>query len=186
MTADLEVANLETTVTAFLGDRCIASGSPVDAVTAIKAQTETGEGCLVFDDITAKVIDLDLRGSVGEVVRRFTPPKTPGRPKLGVVPREVTLLPRHWAWLAQQPGGASVALRRLVETARKADDKADARTAQAAAYRFMGAMAGDRPGFEEACRALFAGDAARFLDQTEGWPIDIRDYATRLATPAFG
>jgi hypothetical protein len=94
-------------------------------------------------------------------------------------------LPHHWAWLAEQPGGASVALRRLVETARKADDKADASTAQAAAYRFMGAMAGDRPGFEEACRALFAGDAAKFLDQTETWPADIRDYATRLATPAF-
>ena len=131
-------------------------------------------------------IDLDLRGSVGDVVRRFTPAKTPGRPKLGVVAREVTLLPRHWAWLAEQPGGASVALRRLVETARKADDKADARMAQAAAYRFMAAMAGDRPGFEEACRALFAGDAPKFLDQTETWPVDIRDYATRLATPAFG
>ena len=75
---------------------------------------------------------------------------------------------------------------RLTETARKADDKADARMAQAAAYRFMAAMAGDRPGFEEACRALFAGDAPKFLDQTETWPVDIRDYATRLATPAFG
>jgi len=179
------IFDLDTSVTVFLGDRCIASGSLRDAVTAIKSQSEPGERCLVFDDITAKVIDLDLRGSVSEVVARFTPPKTPGRPKLGVVPREVTLLPRHWAWLAEQPGGASVALRRLVETARNADDQADAHTAQAAAYRFMGAMAGDRPGFEEACRALFAGDAAKFLDQTETWPADIRDYATRLATPAF-
>ena len=92
---------------AFMGDRCIASGSLLDAVTAIKAQTEDGEGVLVFDDLTARVVDLDLRGSVGDVVRRFTPAKPPGRPKLGVVAREVTLLPRHWAWLAEQSGGAS-------------------------------------------------------------------------------
>jgi hypothetical protein len=175
----------ETAVTVFFGENIIAAGSILDAVTAIMATTEAGAGVLVFDDLTAKVIDLDLRGSIGDVVRRFTPPKGPGRPKLGVIPREVTLLPRHWAWLAEQPGGASVALRRLVEAARKADDKADARTAQAAAYRFMAAMAGDRPGFEEACRALFAGDAAKFDEQSRTWPDDIRAYARRLATPAL-
>jgi hypothetical protein len=175
----------DTTVTVFLDDACIANGSLLDAVTAIKARTEDGEGVLVFDDLTAKVIDLDLRGSIGDVVRRFNPAKGPGRPKLGVVAREVTLLPRHWAWLSEQPGGASVALRRLVETARKADDKADARTAQGAAYRFMGAMAGDRPGFEEATRALFAGDGAKFADQIESWPTDVRAFAARLAAPAF-
>ena len=176
-------ADPDTAVTAFLGERCIAAGTLVEAVTAIKAQTENGEGVLVFDDLTAKVIDLDLRGSM---VRRFTPARPPGRPKLGVVPREVTLLPRHWAWLSEQPGGASVALRKLVEAARKADDKADARMAQAAAYRFMSAMAGDKPGFEEATRALFAKDAVKFLDRTETWPADIRDYASKLAGPAIG
>jgi hypothetical protein len=176
----------ENSFSAFMGERCIASGSLLDAVTAIKAQTEAGEGVLVFDDLTARVVDLDLRGSVGDVVRRFTPAKAPGRPKLGVVAREVTLLPRHWAWLAEQSGGASVALRRLVEAARKADDKADSRTAQAAAYRFMAAMVGDRPGYEEACRALFAADGAKFADQSQDWPEDIRDYARRLAAPVFG
>ena len=181
MTADTP----DLSVTAFLGEDCIASGSLVEAVTAIMARTENGEGALVFDDVTAKVIDLDLRGSIGDVVRRFAPPKGPGRPKLGVVAREVTLLPRHWAWLSEQSGGASVALRRLVETARKADEKADARTAQAAAYRFMSAMAGDRPGYEEACRALFAGDREKFGRESAGWPVDIRTYANRLAAPAL-
>ena len=77
-----------------------------------------------------------------------------------MVAREVTLLPRHWEWLAQQSGGASVALRRLVDQARRGtEDKDRIRRAQEAAYRFMSAMAGNRPNFEDAIRALFAGDS---------------------------
>ena len=107
-----------------------------------------------------------------------------GRPSLGVVPREVTLLPRHWEWLAAQPGGASVALRKLVDAARRASTDADRRrAAQAAAYRFISAMAGDLPGFEEASRALFADDRARFADHARAWPPDVARHALALAFP---
>jgi hypothetical protein len=156
---------------------------------------------LVFDDTTSESIELDLRGTVEEVARRLAaqapaarPPEPapeeargPGRPKLGVVAREITLLPRHWEWLARQPGGASVTLRKLVEEARKAGaGKERVRQAQDAAYRFMSVMAGDRPGFEEATRALFAGKQGRFEELVEGWPADVREHARKLAAPALG
>jgi hypothetical protein len=105
-----------------------------------------------------------------------------GRPKLGVIAREVTLLPRHWEWLATQSGGASVTLRRLVEEARRDDGgRRQWRDAQEAAYRFMSAIAGDLPGFEEACRALFANNSDQFRQHIAQWPEDIRSYAIRLA-----
>src|SRR5262245_3846770 len=108
--------------------------------------------------------------------------RRPGRPKLGVVAREVTLLPRHWEWLGAQPGGASVALRKLVEEARRANGDADrARAARDAAYRFMSVMAGNLAGFEEASRALFADDRRRFVGLVAGWPDDVRDHVVRLA-----
>jgi len=114
------------------------------------------------------------------------PPRGRGRPALGVVAREVTLLPRHWQWLAAEPGGASVTLRRLVEAARKrGGGAADIRAAREAAYRFIAAMAGDRPGFEASTRALFAGDRAAFAARTQNWPVDIGDYARKLAEPSF-
>ena len=113
-------------------------------------------------------------------------PRGPGRPKLGVVAREITLLPRHWDWLAQQPGGASVAIRKLVEQARRTgEDKDRIRQAQEAAYRFMSVMAGNRPHYEDAIRALFAGDRRRFGKLIAGWPADVRDHASRLAERAF-
>lgn len=143
---------------------------------------------LVFDDATGQVIDLDLRGSNAEILARLVPAedqpaRSRGRPRLGVVAREVTLLPRHWDWLATQPGGASHALRRLVEEARRRNDtgESEQRKAQETAYRFISAMAGDLPGFEEATRALFANDAARFAIHAEAWPADIRKHAQKLA-----
>jgi hypothetical protein len=114
-------------------------------------------------------------------------PRGRGRPKLGVVAREVTLLPRHWEWLNSRPGGASVALRKLVEAARLAsDDKDDLRRAQEAAYRFMTSLAGDLPGYEEAVRALYAADALRFDASIAKWPDDVRAHAAGLAAGAFG
>ncbi|HEY4317458.1 MAG TPA: DUF2239 family protein [Herbaspirillum sp.] len=171
------------------------------------------ETVLAFDDHSGRVIDLDLRGSRADVIERLlrsaveaqlekiadddAPAPTSeaataadgvqrgrGRPKLGVVAREVTLLPRHWEWLATQTGGASVTLRRLVEQARRNDmdgGKQQRRNAQEAAYRFMSALAGNLPGYEEACRALFADDSAQFGQRIATWPGDVRDYATRLA-----
>ncbi len=111
-----------------------------------------------------------------------TEPRGPGQPRLGVVAREVTLLPRHWEWLGGQPGGASVALRKLVEEARRANNgKERRRRAQEAAFHFMSSIAGDLPGFEEAIRALFADDQPRFNQFVAPWPEDIRAYASRLA-----
>lgn len=184
----------DSTCTAFQGARRIASGPLAEVALAAKRAADRGDTVLVFDDATSRPVELDLRGSEAEVLARLPAPagiepdapRGPGRPKLGVVAREVTLLPRHWDWLAGQPGGASVTLRRLVEEARRAGEGRDRlRQAQEAAYRFMTAMAGDRPGFEEAARALFAPDRDRFAVLTEAWPADIRDHARRLAAAAF-
>lgn len=189
--------------TGFEGHRRVATGTVAEVAYAVKTAIEAGATgpIVIFDDVTAQPVEIDFRGSVEDVLARLPvmagdeklpsesahiPPRGPGRPKLGVVPREVTLLPRHWEWLNDQPGGASVALRKLVETARKANEARDrARHAQEATYRFMAAIAGDFPGFEEANRALFAGDPARFVEHVDAWPADIREHAKRLAAPAF-
>jgi len=156
------------------------------------------EPIVIFDDANGRPIDLDLRGTERDIVARLPQPapnsQTPeddpsapeprgrGRPKLGVVAREVTLLPRHWEWLGAQPGGASVALRKLVEVARRASgDRDRGRAARDAAYHFMSVMAGNLPGFEEASRALFADDWRRFAELISGWPGDIRDHVVKLA-----
>jgi len=188
---------------AFEGDRCIATGDLRDVARAAKRTLDRRKDAsvLVFDGITGGPIDLDFRGTVDDVLTRLpgmadTPvttedatvpaPRSPGRPKLGVVAREVTLLPRHWEWLAQQSGGASVALRRLVDEARRANKEKDrVRHAREAAYRFIAATAGNKPHYEEVARALFAGDAERFEAWTASWPADVRDHARRLAVAAF-
>lgn len=175
--------------TAFLNGNRLASGAPEDVAVACRAALAAAPEAeiRVFDDATAQPIDFDLRGSTEEVrARHAAPPRRPGRPKLGVVAREVTLLPRHWEWLAAQRGGASVALRRLVDEARAETASTDrARAAQEAAFRFLQAMAGDRSYFEEVIRALFAGDAARFNERMKGWPEDIVAHARKLAAPAL-
>jgi hypothetical protein len=183
------------TVVAFVGPRLIARGPAGEALGAIHAGSEAGEGPLVFDLASGRVVDLDLRGSPAEARARLAPAaaleaepekRGPGRPKLGVVAREVTLLPRHWDWLATQPGGASVALRKLVEGALKAGEGPDrARRAKDAAYRFMTAMAGDLPGYEEATRMLFAGDWTAFDAAVEGWPEGVRETAREMAAGAW-
>lgn len=171
------------TCTAFAGARLLAAGPLAEVALAVQTAAEPQGTVLVLDDRTGCAIDLDLRGTPAELVARFgEPPRERGRPKLGVVGREVTLLPRQWEWLAMQPGGASVVLRRLVEEARRKDAQGR-RSAQDAAYRAMMALAGDRAGFEEALRALYADDRARFEVQIEAWPADIRAYVTRLAFP---
>lgn len=171
--------------TVFDGDRRIASGALEAVAPVVKRSIEGGAAgpVLIFSDDTGQSIDLDTRGSDGEVVApHVDAPRGRGRPKLGVVPREVTLLPRHWEWLARQPGGASVALRKLVEEARRTHGGTDRRRrAQERAYHFMSAMAGDRPGFEEAARALFANERPRFEALVGPWPDDIRDHVIGLA-----
>ena len=132
-------------------------------------------------------MEIDFRGTVDDVVGRLVEvPRGPGRPRLGVVAREVTLLPRHWEWLNGQPGGASSALRRLVDEARRTSATRDrVRRAQEAAYRFMVAMAGNEPGFEESTRALFGGNRPRFNELIEAWPADVREHARVLADRVF-
>ena len=175
---------------AFAGDRLLARGLAAEVVAAVKAASDAGETVLTFDAATGRVVDLDLRGDVGAAVARLTPApevekRGPGRPKLGVTAREVTLLPRHWTWLNAQPGGASVALRRLVEAARRDGGGDERRQHQEATYRFMHAIAGNAPGFEEAARALFAADLPRFEDAVVDWPPDVREHATMLAARAM-
>jgi len=144
-----------------------------------------------FDAASGWVVDLDLRGDVAAVLARLTPApeaekRGPGRPKLGVTAREVTLLPRHWDWLSSQPGGASVALRKLVEGAlREAEGPDRARRAKDATYRFMTAIAGDLPAYEEATRMLFAGDWTAFDAATEAWPEGVRETAREMAAGAW-
>jgi hypothetical protein len=181
--------------TAFAGDRLLASGPLAEVAIAVKMASggKIAEPITIFDDSTGRSIDLDLRGSHREIIARLSQPPAPpeepaseprgrGRPKLGVVAREVTLLPRHWDWLGAQAGGASVALRKLVDDARRANgDRDRQRAARDAAYHFMSTMAGDRPGFEEASRALFAGDRQRFTELIANWPVDIRDHIVTIA-----
>jgi uncharacterized protein len=196
--------------TAFEGHRLLLSGPLVEVALAVKTALENGSPrtFLVFDDATGRVIDLDLRGSKAEIVNRLSrpvrqvggryasspskpaepvegeasEPRGRGRPKLGVVAREVTLLPRQWEWLATQPGGASAVLRRLVEEAQRVGgSRQQRRAAQEAAYRFMMGIAGDLAGYEEGLRALFADDRSKLEQCIAAWPEDIKTYAIRLA-----
>lgn len=175
----------ETAFTAFLGSSVLATG-PIEVVAAAAraAISAHPDGTvLIFADATGKVIDLPVEADTSRGARGTgTEPRSRGRPKLGVVAREVTLLPQHWEWLAAQPGGASVTLRRLVHAARSAGRDSSARNA--AAYSFMVAVAGDLPGFEEAARALFAGRYDALERKTSAWPRDVRAYALRLARGA--
>jgi uncharacterized protein len=183
------------TFTAFAGRQRLASGPLADVALAVKRAGTTPAPITIFDDRTGRAIDLDLRGSDTDMLARLpreivsdTPrepagePRGRGRPKLGVVAREVTLLPRHWEWLNAQPGGASVALRKLVDEARRASgDRDRAREARDAAYHFMSGMGGNLPNFEEAARALFADDRRSFAELIAEWPADVRDHAITLA-----
>lgn len=199
------------TCTAFDGHRLLLSGPLVEVVFAVKTATESGSSdmLLVFDDATGRLIDLDLRGTKADIVESLSqPPQTfvgryrprpiemaeperkdgtseqrgRGRPKLGVVAREITLLPRQWEWLAAQPSGASAVLRKLVDDARRnGGTRQQRRAAQDAAYQFMLAIAGDLPGYEEATRALFADDRTKLEQWIAQWPKDVRSHVLRLA-----
>lgn len=203
---------IQTLCTAFEGPRRIASGMLLDVAPVAKAAADRTASdrqpaaVLVFEDATSEVLELDWRGTAEAFLARLqaqlsstVKPQTPveempaseasrgpGRPSLGVVAREVTLLPRHWSWLGQQSGGASVALRKLVEAARRSQEAEDrVQQARAVGYKFMFTMAGHAPGFEEASRALFAGDFAAFEAHTAAWPVDVRAHLNQLLASAF-
>ena len=166
--------------TAFSGFSHIASGGLADVYRA----SQDTPGALIFDEETGRVVDIDPRFPPTEDPSR-SPHQRPGRPKLGVVAREVTLLPRHWDWLASQPGGASVALRKLVEEARR-DPRSKTRMARDSLYRLSAALVGNAPGFEEAIRALYAGEREEFIAHIEAWPQDVRAKLEEMADAAFG
>lgn len=186
----------QNTYTAFAGETCIASGEIKEVLLAVKSYMDKGhkEPLLVFEDHTGIQIDFNLQGTQEEVLTKLathphfaasSPSQEkkagPGRPNLGVVSREVSLLPRHWDWLGQQPSGASAALRRLVDEARKRDTgKERVRQAKEAAGKFMWAMTGNLPDFEEACRALYADDREGLENIIVSWPPDIRNHVLKL------
>jgi hypothetical protein len=185
----------EPNVIAFEGHRRIAAGPLAEVALKAKKVADRGDLVLLFDSDTSQPIEIDFRGSAKDVLARLAdktpaapepePARGPGRPKLGVVAREVTLLPRHWDWLGAQPGGASVALRKLVEDARKMHGGRDRKRArQEAAYRFMSAMGGNMKDFDEAARALFAGDLAKLATLTKPWAKDVREHVLALAAEA--
>ena len=192
--------------TSFDGWKRIAYGNLETNALAVKRAVEAGSSgpILTFNDHTGCVLEVDTRGTDAEALARLhkgSPsdevkefesvevdessfqPRGRGRPKLGVIAREITLLPRHWDWLSAQPGGASVALRKLVEEAKRSTAiRDDRRRTQERTYQFMSAMAGNLVGFEESTRALFAGDLNKFIQLVAEWPSDVRDYALDLAS----
>lgn len=185
-----------TACTAFQGDRLLLSGPLLDVALAVKSviQDNPSSVVLTFDDATGRVLDLDLRGTRADIIGRLSrahrsataagasEPHGRGRPRLGVIAREVTLLPRQWEWLAAQPNGASAALRRLVDEARRnGSSEQQRRAAREAAYRFMLGIGGDLPGYEEGTRALFADDQRKLRQCIASWPKDIRAHVLRLA-----
>ena len=180
---------LQPTLTAFAGSRRIAAGTRAEVIERLRHESPV-QPVFVFDDVTGEPLDLDLREGPTQAAADAAAPapvRAVGRPKLGVVAREVTLLPRHWDWLNRQPGGASVALRKLVEDARRVHAGRDTeRASREATYRFMSAIGGHLPSFEEAARALFAGKRERFDELTADWPGDWRAYLQKLSAHSWG
>ena len=178
--------DIERTYTAFAEDDQIATGDLATLLRATKARLDQGieAPVLIIDDSSGRQADFDLTGSIDEVLKRElpeAPQRGPGRPRLGVVSREVTLLPRHWEWLAEQPTGASATLRSLVEEARKNEPpELERRRLAATTGSAMTVLAGDRPNFEEAYRALDAGNSGRFVKLISDWPLDVQRYLLRL------
>lgn len=183
---------------AFVGSNLIATGALAEVVHEVKRHHDANPNdlILIFDHKKSQPIEVDLRGSVEDVFARLekqqkviepkTKVKKPGRPKLGVVSKEVTLLPRHWEWLAQQRGGASITLRRLVGEAMKAaDPQAEQRSAQQSTYRLMTAVAGDLPNYEDAIRALFAAEKDDFFNIIADWPEGLRHHIVHISEVAF-
>jgi hypothetical protein len=179
-----------TSYVAFAGARVVAEGHLAQVFPLLQQRQlkHPTEQILVFELETGRQVELSLHRPLAEVLEREegTRASGPGRPRLGVVSREVSLLPRHWAWLEEQPNGISAALRRLVEQGIKTEPgKQRAQRIRAALSRVLGAIAGDRPHFEEACRALYASDQPRFETLIARWPHDIKRYASEQAAAAL-
>ena len=176
--------------TAFSGFTHLLTGDLPAVLTRVREhlQLEKSAQVLIFEDQTGKQVDFDLRGTLEEVLARVAPPapkRGPGRPRLGVVCREVSLLPKHWEWLESQPVRASGTLRRLVDAAVKNESSASrSRQRLEAAGRIMWSLAGNLEGFEEASRALYARRWADFSARIASWPEDLRRHLEWMVAPA--
>jgi hypothetical protein len=173
--------------TAFAAFTRIAKGNLETVLRTLWEARKTESRILIFENATGRQVDFDLHGSLQEVLARHLPrpqKKGPGRPRLGVISREISLLPRHWEWLERQPQKASGTLRRLVETARKNEgDLTRRREKLEAADRFLWSIAGDLEGCEEVSRALYAGNWSVFDELISPWPQDIRDHVSMMVQP---
>ena len=176
------------TYTTFADRSRIASGPRDIVLAATKGYLDAGgDPVLIFEDETGRQVDFDFRGTVDEVLARASGAVRPGpgRPKLGVVSREISLLPRQWDWLEDQPNGISAAIRRLVDEARKNETGIQrGRRVRDAVNKFMWGIAGDLANFEEATRALYARDDARLATLVRDWPVDVRSHVLSLAAEA--
>lgn len=179
------------TYTAFVGTSMLHTGSLRDVLPTVKSRFDQDQGTiiLIFEDQTGRQVDFDLRGTPNDVLARALPDRVrigPGRPKLGVIAREISLLPRHWEWLEQQPAGASAVLRRLVDEARKKEpDEQRVKSTIDAVGRLLSAMAGNLPGYEEVTRSLYSRNRKRFDELIAEWPDDLRSHLQRLTCDAF-
>jgi uncharacterized protein len=184
--------------TAFDRFKIISQGNLEEVALDVRRHLKTNREAriLIFSDFSGRQMDLDLSGSEKDTLERLKIFKTPdlnpsqsgpGRPKLGVVPREISLLPSHWEWLSTQPGGSSATIRRLVEEMMKinASGKDKSKHAQETVYTFLNAIAGDLPNFEEALRFLYRRDKKRFKDLISSWPEDLVRHTLTLASEAF-
>lgn len=187
----------ENTYTAFENHSLLFHGPLADVVLKVKQRLGKSDhsSVLIFSDSTGKILDFNFQGSEKEVAKRLEvytqdpqphEQSGPGRPKLGVMSREISLLPRHWEWLATQPGGASATLRKLVEDAKKkTEGTLSIKQIQERTYKFMSVLAGDLPGYEEALRALYKRDKRGFLEHSTPWPKDIRKHSLALSKSIF-
>ena len=158
----------------------VSRGSLEQIIVQVKAIDMNIEP-MVFEVDSCRRIDFSWYGDAATVFANASTDKPQtskrGRPKLGVKAKEVTLLPRHWEWLSTQKGGASSALRRLVDEAQKNASTEDVICSQQQQLdKFMLAFLGDEPGFEEASRALYRNSKISFEAAIEVWPADIRDF----------
>lgn len=183
--------------TAFEGTDLLFRGNLKEVVLSTKTYLghRQNTSVLIFCDVTGKTMDFNFHGSKQDVLRRLEKytlaeepkePTGPGRPKLGVISREISLLPRHWEWLATQAGGASATIRLLVEDARKkSSDISSVKQMQERVYQIMFVLAGDFQGYEEALRALYKRDSNAFFRNVKSWPKDIQKYLSEVAIPVF-
>lgn len=182
----------------FRGNRLIARGSLTEIAAAawdVRNGADVGDALIAVDRETGGRADLTLGDGRDAAIARASALDDPppvmrrgrGRPRLGVIGREVTLLPAQWRWLEGQTGSASAVLRRLVHEAMKGNVPSIGTGTDGiqAADRFLAMFAGDLPGYEEATRWLYRRDRERFAARMEGWPEDVRDFALELAKPGL-